>query len=636
MEKFGNLAKKRVELDTEQRVIVESKSKYISVDAAPGSGKTRVIADRCHYLINSQHVSPSNIMVVSYSNRTKAILEERVPEGITVFTCHALALRFLKNTKYGKRKVMTDKERLSCLEEALNRVFKTNGNAAELWEKLPSETRHKDLLLLAELWRTNKDSAKDFYKNSSLKSFKRANALLVFAAYRKVKFERKRIDYADFFVFACNAFKDGYEVPFQHLLVDEYQDVSPAQLGFISLLSKRVESLMVVGDQHQSIYGFAGQSFQPLSGEIKGVKHYHLSRSYRLTRSCANLASAVLQSAGGSKEASVFAIQSARKGDKPILFKCADSSEQSAELCHQLQQLMANRVSPKSISILARTRAIAWDVEYQLKSQGIPALSIGTNAVGSEEQSHHMGEAFKMLALIESWKAKGIDNTHSTKEKLRDVLSRFDEELPETNIPKLSRKFCDAVKPPSLKGRYQAAFALYLSALRAKGESVKSLKRMFVKNEAFFENTTTLAQAKSKFKNYLSSEKISLSTIHAAKGGEWDFVFILNVVEGSLPFYMAKGEEAKAQELNTFYVGLTRSRVNTFIFQAPYYDLRQRKEYSRPSSFLSDDSVRKFLTIKRAKMFRTSKGTNNYPRPHVLTNLPSVTSNCEGFSLPGV
>lgn len=591
--------------------IVTSAHKCVEVEASPGSGKTTTLLARWEYLRNVKNVPDKKILILSFSNATVNVIKDRIKQlithtkqsvaesnlsNVTVQTVHSFAYQIIHGS-IGSIEVLDDKEALLARV-----IFSTIEDAkqGQLWADKPSNIKKlrlkkleallspinlKLVSTLLEVKRASKQSLSTTLERSQFSKISSYSNVITEVQRRFLKAKKKKglIDYTDMIVQAIKIIDENpASVPFMYILVDEYQDCSAAQtklLAKLASLPRRI--IMVFGDQNQSIFGFTGASYTPLSSVLDGVKTLSLPFSHRLTKQTAALASAVAQL---TKQR---AIKTNHSGEMPVLIHDKSIPAQIMHVVDDIQLLIDNGAKPQDIVVLARTKAQLKDIEATLLAQNVL-----TDRVGLSRNIKHTINVLKLVRIVE----RCIKNDEKVKlEILRIALPHITSVI-DTRWKQEAAKLQKVLAIPSLDGRYKLCAAIYVRLLGGvlKNPVLRAEVNRFEPFSRKHENATAMRHA---LKN-MDAIGVVTSTIHAAKGQEWDHVLIVGATDGFLPSYHAKDELSVAEERNLLYVAITRARKTVRLYHAPTPHAKSRQQFESVCSFLQESTVQKTLQVE--------------------------------------
>ncbi len=609
-------------LTVHQRRIVQTKLPYVEVVAKPGSGKTTTLMRRLAHLVRSG-VSFSEILVLSFSNEAVTEIGRRLVQHGTkharkasaksnvdgaqpvMMTAHAFA-RSVVARAGGCGDVITPSVATALLKSALRRCLQ-DAHRKKLWSRLDTARRRKRVELVRTLLKRSELlalllSAMQFAQAAQIElgdvmaTPQFADDLKPFALiapavlrrYRHAKQAAGRIDFGDMLERAIRALGDGRaRIPFTHVLVDEYQDCSAAQTQLLAALAQHGCGLMVFGDPEQAIYGFGGNGYTPLCEIVDGAKVMSLPLSHRLHAENAALATAVVN-------ARTSKIVTQRRGTQPVLVRSRDLTDQTHSVVRDIERLLGQRVDPSRIAVLARTRAFLKPVEQRLLATGMNADQQGTT-----RDLRHAQRVLRLVKLVE-WHGRRQESIDP--DEVAYVLRNVTFVDPQLSLESLARSLERASRSPSLEGRYRACGDMYLHAIggvRANTEVHHDLNRWapICRNHACAAEMLRALRQPAK-------PVIQTMTIHAAKGREWDHVFMVGVADGQLPLYLSKGSKMLAEERRLLYVAITRARESLRLYFAPVDHARSQQRFEKRCRFLRPPSVMRTVRVVQSQPTR--------------------------------
>lgn len=382
---------------------------------------------------------------------------------------------------------------------------------------------------------------------------------------------------------ACLAIANA-SLPYTHVLVDEAQDMDAAQTQLLVGLARRVRNLMVFGDPNQAVFGFIGGQARDLREVMRDVVTLPLSRSFRLTRENAALANAIL---GNGKER----IVGNRHGVTPSLTQCGSVLEQEDEVVKLIGRLKEYGVPGNCIAILSRTKAPLRAVEQALLAAGHE-----TDSMYSPRLPEYVDCALDTLSLVQACVATAKAGRKPQRlwrtRRLREIVGS---DVRQAVIDDCLRLLTKAARIPSFEGRYVMATRIYLRLARASGDMPKNLASELGRWQATSRRFRTVRAFRERIAALRMQAPVVTSTIHGAKGGEWDHVIVLGVTEGSIPFYREIKRNEIAEERRLFYVAVTRARKQLHLLQGPFYHAPSRQKFVEPSRFI-DRRVKALLS----------------------------------------
>jgi DNA helicase-2/ATP-dependent DNA helicase PcrA len=550
-------------LDPEQRAAVEAPRGPVCVLAGAGTGKTRTITHRIAYLCQRGHVAPSQVLAVTFTKRAAGEMRTRLRSldvhGAQAVTFHAAASRQLRyfwpRVIGGPRWELVD-QKIRVVARAATRLgLPTEPDAlrdltSEIeWAKASLLTPEDYPVAAARAARDIPAPAEQIMK--------------LYTTYEQLKNEAQLLDFDDLLLYTAGALEDNAEVAqefrdrYRCFVVDEYQDVTPLQQRVLDSWLGNRDDVTVVGDANQTIYSFAGASPQPLLNfgrRFPEAVVVRLERDYRSTPQVVELANDVIKWARGRPAGSRLQLIGQRpEGPKPRFHEFDDEPSEADAVAGRIKTLLDEGVAASEIAILYRVNAQSEAYEQALAGLGIPYLVRGGERFFERAEIRQA-----MITLRSSGEVSG-----SLPEVVRSVLHRVG--------------LTD--EPPTggtARERWESLLALVeLAEEFAVTTPDADLPRFCVELDV-----------RAEAQHPPTVEGVTLASLHASKGLEWDAVFLVGLVEGTMPIQYADGDDAKIEEeRRLLYVGVTRAREHIWLSWALARAAGGRK-YRRRSRFL--------------------------------------------------
>jgi DNA helicase-2/ATP-dependent DNA helicase PcrA len=524
-------------LDEEQRQVATNQNGPLCVLAGAGTGKTRAITHRIAYGVQAGMMSPQNVLALTFTSRAAGEMRTRLRDlgvsGVQARTFHAAALRqltFFWPSAVGSKMPEIIQNKSMLIAKTLSRGDATDRAllrdlASEIeWSKV-NQIGHDDYVRAAGAAKRDMIGGFDF-----------AQFAAIYTDYDEIKSDSGQIDFEDVLLLTVGILNDRDDIlrqvhaQYSKFIVDEYQDVSPLQQRLLDLWLGDRRELCVVGDASQTIYTFAGASPAFLLGfstRYPDCQTVRLVRDYRSTPEVVDLANRLLHNAPGKVEL----ISVSAPGPKPTFAEYQDEVAEATEVARQISRLVGSGVSLSEIAILYRTNSQSAAYEESLTELEIPYQIRGG------ERFFERAEVKGALRLLRGAAVGATDG---------DVRTEV--------IIVLESTGWSLLKPPPGGG-----------AVRSRWESLAALVALFdelavstpaLTLRGFVDELEERRQAQ----HAPTLEGITLSTLHAAKGLEWDAVFIVGLSDGLMPISMATTDEAISEEKRLLYVGITRAR----------------------------------------------------------------------------
>lgn len=580
------------QLTRECRAIIEAAHHFVSVFAVAGSGKTTTLCNRVCHLI-SRGIDADKILVLSFSNKAVGVLKSRLDGAVPVrniMTFHALGHSV--SQKETRLKLATPKQRHTILSQTIKGMPQTvkRIRRAVSIDLRDSKARAHLVHFFAA---TEGSRPQELRLTSEAERFSMYAPILVDLRGIRKRYNRRleaaRLnDYGGMLRLGRRYLDDPDALfPYSHVLVDEAQDMDLNQARMLQAIARRVESVMVFGDPRQAIFGFVGSQVHDMRKVLgQRMVELPLSRSFRLTRETAAMANAI-----GPKES--VAISAIRRGPQPTFTQCGTAREQERAIVSLIAQLKASGVTGDRIAVLGRTKA-----QLRLIEQALLAETHMIRSVYGESAPTHMEVAFSLFALMEH-NVERLRGRLTNKEKGRLerrllALSGLDAIAPHS-LQKCRRDLQRGALAPSFSGRYSTVSSIYMSLLTAAGSTeLKAARNELNRWQAVADRFDTVKPFR-KFVRVMKQRPAATSTtIHGSKGDEWDYVIVVGLTDGSLPFYRELERGEIEEERRLFYVAVTRARERAYLFHAPFHHAPSGRSFNEPSQFLTK-VVRKAL-----------------------------------------
>lgn len=627
------------ELNSRQRDAVLHGEGPLLILAGAGSGKTRVITYRIAHLIRERGVRPYSILAVTFTNKAAGEMQERVERlvgeapGLWISTFHAFGARVLRRHAellgYGRDFVIYDGDDVKRLGQVVLKELDLDPELYQVEKMLRAVERAKHRLRGPQEGGVKKGEEASFY-----------------ARYQKRLNQANAFDFADLIFQTHRLWErhppvlDQYRERFGHVLVDEFQDTDRAQYGLLRMLCHSAANICVVGDDDQSIYMWRDADVSHILGferDFPGARVVKLERNYRSTANILAAASSVIARNRNRHQKTLWTED---EPGMPVQFNyLADEREEADWVARTILETGREAGGLGRVAVFYRMNAQSRALEEAFRLYGLPYVVVGGTRFFDRKEIRDLVAYLRMVAnpksdvdllRIINVPARGIGKL--TCERLQALATRADCSIWEILaagaldvLRKVEREkvldFATLIEDLRKKSRDRDPEEVielciersgYLQALEREGGETALARQ---------ENLRELVTAAMEFSSMTGdhtlegflqhialitdvdmaesgAEAVSLMTLHAAKGLEFDRVFLVGLEEGLLPHYRSLGADADAdsqkprggveEERRLCYVGMTRARRCLFLSCAQSRSIFGRTERNPPSRFLEN------------------------------------------------
>jgi DNA helicase-2/ATP-dependent DNA helicase PcrA len=582
-------------LNEQQLSVVNATEKNIVTVAAPGSGKTHTLISMFIKLIVEDKLDPTNILLITFTKkagqemagRLSSIIPTKLPSYIG--SLHGLAYRILQKYHNINYTVIDEKETRDLLKDICDKNLSDNDDIEN------GLIKSKISYIIDKASSSYPFDIKEILKDFNLEKLedKINDIIKIFRERKKVE---NLLDFNDLMILFCN-FLDSkgskeYKDSIKFVFFDEYQDVNPIQHYILSKFKKN-SRIMVVGDDAQSIYAFRGSSVKFILNfpkEFKPNKMYLLEKNYRSTKQIVNFFQDIIAKNTNQYKKDVISVNPS-DGVKPSIFGFENDSKRDQWIINDIIKNKNNGVPISKMVILARKNNSLDKIEIELVKQGITVikhtgLSILDKAhvkdflafltvIVNEKSSIHWKRILSLQIGVNS-AHQIIENSNNIREsikKLKDTQANYANYLKELdglfNIITNKMNFMKDIE----KARYILLFLEKIWSSKKNNSHLED-KIKDIHLLLSYLNTTNIQQFITELYLNQSIEinldnSIYLTTIHGAKGLEWDYVYLIDVDSDNFPaiktnYFKQEGDETE-EERRLFYVACSRAKQNLII-----------------------------------------------------------------------
>ena len=606
--------------------------------AGAGSGKTRVLTHRVAYLIEEKQVNPWNILAITFTNKAAGEMRERVDqlvgfgaESIWVSTFHSTCVRILRRhieyLGYTTNFSIYDSDDQKTLMKQVFKAMDVDTKQFKERSVLGTISSAKDKLIGPE----------EFLLNAG-QDFRQRRIGEIYKEYQKRLKKNNALDFDDLIVKTVELFQNNSEVlnyyqeRFKYIMVDEYQDTNLAQFKLVSLLASKYRNLCVVGDDDQSIYRFRGAdignilSFEEM---FPGAKVIKLEQNYRSTQNILNAANGVIRHNRGRKDKTLWTANG--EGDL-IRFKQFDTAREEADFV--AREIRDSGYAYQEQAVLYRTnaqsrlleeRCIFYNVPYRLvggvnfyqrkeikdilaylktiangvddlsvlriinvPKRGIGATTMGKVTIFASEHGMSLYDALRearqipglgkaaekigaFIGQMESFRARAQSDDYTIQDLIEGIMDEtgYQQEL-------------EAEGEVESQTRLENIEELVNKAVSYEEDSEHPSLDEFLEQVALVADIDNMDE---------SENRVTLMTLHSAKGLEFPKVYLVGLEDGLFPSMMSINSDDKTdmeEERRLCYVGITRAKNELVITSARQRMVNGETRYCKPSRFMEE------------------------------------------------
>jgi len=630
----------RQDLNRSQHEAVTHLEGPLLVVAGAGSGKTRTLVFRVAHLLGLG-ILPESLLLLTFTRRAAremlwrgSLLLDESCQDVTGGTFHAMANMLLRRYGYhiGYSPNFTIIDRSDA--EGIINILKSSLSLSGAGKRFPTKRVIINMISKAVNRSTDLESLLyDEYVH--LEEFL-GDIILLQDHYHKFKFEHGLMDYDDLLVNLKQVLKENAQVRqevsqrFQYIMVDEYQDTNAIQAEIVRLIASTHNNVMAVGDDSQSIYSFRGADFRNIMdfpNIFPNTRIIKLEENYRSTQPILSMTNAIIEQADEKYTKALFT--KVEGGKKPELYNAADAGEEAGYVAGRIAELQKEGLPLKEMAVLFRSGFHSYKLEIELTSRGIPFEKRGGLKLTESAHIKDLLSYFRILVNDQdnlSWNRilLMLDKVGpKTAQKILAALKTSDEpftalaEYPAApgwqkgvvELAAILQSLKDPVLTPVeqfeiLSEYYQPIFQrIYYDDYPKRSRDIEHLKTIISEYDSLAKlvDDTALEPPESVVVED-DTDRLVLSTVHSAKGLEWDTVFIISLAEGKFPVSQALPGEQWEEERRLLYVAATRAKKRLYMTY-PREVMSVDRQFSRVplSPFLAEISHGLYTSSGRAQ-----------------------------------
>jgi DNA helicase II / ATP-dependent DNA helicase PcrA len=575
------------DLNQEQEKAVLQTNGPVIILAGAGSGKTRVLTYKVMYLVLKKNVDPFNILMVTFTNKAATEMKERVQRKIsnfnssmknqisnlpTITTFHALCAKILRIE--GKHIGLPPQFAIYDTQDQIDAIKEAMG-------KLEISIKdYKPSSVLANISQAKNELLSESEYSKYARGYFQEKVAKIYPIYQKILQENHALDFDDLLSKTVFLFENNpeilkkYQDRYKYILIDEYQDTNRAQYTLTKKLAKKWNNICVVGDFSQSIYSWRGADFTNLSrfkDDFKNTKTFSLSQNYRSTQKILDAASSVISKNTTHPVLKLWTENS--EGEEVIIFEAQNEQREVEFIVTKIEEL--REIAEKNneefrfsdIAVLYRTNAQSRVLEEIFLHNSIPYVLIGgTRFYERKEIKDVLSYLRNLDNNNDKISLKRIEKIGKRKmEKFMEFRESFNksDDLPTLDI------LDNVIKQTEYLKLYDEKDEEDMDRL----ENIKELRSVALKFPNltnFLENVSLVEQEYMPDKGIQNKkDAVTLMTLHAAKGLEFPYVFMVGMEEGIFPHSRSLMDKNELEEERRLcYVGMTRARERLFLSYA--------------------------------------------------------------------
>ena len=619
-------------LNEEQKKALYETDGVVLVTAGAGSGKTRLLTHRICYLLTEKHISPYNILAITFTNKATNEMKERVREmcdhNVWISTFHSMCVRILRQEidfldGYDKNfTIIAENDRDKIIKEIVKELELGDDDVAKIEHHIDN-IKNKGLDIeeyFLSLMRYGNERA--------LKEYMRA----VFMYEERLK-KNNSLDFDDLLNKTLFLFQNYGEVlsryanRFQYVLVDEFQDTNLVQYKLVKLLVSVHKNLFVVGDEDQCIYSWRGANFHNifnLKNDFDNVKVFKLEQNYRSSKNILSLANNVISNNKERLEKRLWTEKD--DGLPPVVYSAFDERDEALFVATEIEKLREEGYKLSDFAVLMRINALSRPIEEGLLAYNIPYKVYGGLKFFERAEIKillaylsifvNKKDAISLLKVI-NFPRRGVGDVaintlkleaedgilnyilsekfkcHKLYKKLENFVENYrklDKERENLSLYDFAKR---VIKDFKIDLEYAGKDEENINKSRNIDSFLASIKEFEAENEgATLADYLSGVMLKSDQDDMEGDGYVSLSTVHAVKGLEFRVVFVVGLEEGIFPLSRAMNLPSEMEEeRRLMYVAITRAEEKIYLIHATKRFMYGKSNYETESRFLKELNI---------------------------------------------
>ena len=613
-------------LNEKQKEAVVNYTGPMLILAGAGSGKTRVLTTKVAYLINEKNINPENILAITFTNKAAKEMKERKysivgPNAfkIQISTFHSFGLKIIKENC----KLLGYENNFTILDadDSLS-VIKRIMKEANIDSNKYNPKAVKNAISSNKNEMVDSKSFEKFVHTDFDEVVKN-----VYQKYEKSLKVNNAMDFDDLLILPLKLFNENpkvlqeYQEKYKYIFIDEYQDTNEPQYILSKMISAKYRNITVVGDADQAIFTWRGANYKNILNfekDYKEAKTVLLEENYRSTKTILNAANNVIRNNKIRKEKNLWTQN--EEGNKIVYYKAFDEKDESNFVVTEVKKLINEGINPNDICVLYRANAQSRTIEEAFLTSNISYNIVGSYAFYNRKEIKDLIAYLKLiynpkddvsLLRVINYPKRGIGNksienlaikANVDNKSLYEVIDSGKElsfkEIIDSLIEKekslsLTELIDVVLNDSGIKQDLESEKSIEADIRLENLEEFKSITKGFEEREGIatlgeFLDELSLVSDASEAKND-TSDKVTLMTMHAVKGLEFDYVFVIGFEEGLFPHMNSfESNDEMEEERRLCYVAITRAKKKLFLINARSRVLYGKVSSNIPSRFVNE------------------------------------------------
>ena len=613
-------------LNEKQKEAVVNYTGPMLILAGAGSGKTRVLTTKVAYLINEKNINPENILAITFTNKAAKEMKERIysivgPNAfkIQISTFHSFGLKIIKENC----KLLGYENNFTILDadDSLS-VIKRIMKEANIDSNKYNPKAVKNAISSNKNEMVDSKSFEKFVHTDFDEVVKN-----VYQKYEKSLKVNNAMDFDDLLILPLKLFNENpkvlqeYQEKYKYIFIDEYQDTNEPQYILSKMISAKYRNITVVGDADQAIFTWRGANYKNILNfekDYKEAKTVLLEENYRSTKTILNAANNVIRNNKIRKEKNLWTQN--EEGNKIVYYKAFDEKDESNFVVTEVKKLINEGINPNDICVLYRANAQSRTIEEAFLTSNISYNIVGSYAFYNRKEIKDLIAYLKLiynpkddvsLLRVINYPKRGIGNksienlaikANVDNKSLYEVIDSGKElsfkEIIDSLIEKekslsLTELIDVVLNDSGIKQDLESEKSIEADIRLENLEEFKSITKGFEEREGIatlgeFLDELSLVSDASEAKND-TSDKVTLMTMHAVKGLEFDYVFVIGFEEGLFPHMNSfESNDEMEEERRLCYVAITRAKKKLFLINARSRVLYGKVSSNIPSRFVNE------------------------------------------------